>query len=141
MIPVADCGSSLSEARSKGCKFSPMVTSWTPPARLSSVLDDEWNESGWKYFLDRNGTREASHDSVTRGDIETYWIDMNTHVAHCVYSFRQIYHAYPKGRGIGAVPAHIMEEDHFYHCLTFMSPGNFTGNAIVSLVKQSFTHC
>jgi hypothetical protein len=138
---VADCGSSLPEARLKGCKFSPMVTSWTPTACLSSALDSEWNASGRKYFLDQNGTKEASHDAVTRGDVETYWIDMNTHVAHCVYAFRQIYHAYQQGKGLGAVPAHVMEEEHFYHCLTFMSTGNFSGDALVSVVHQSYTHC
>jgi len=97
---VADCGTSPFEAQLKGCKFSPMVTSWTPTSCLNSNLDSEWNASGRKYLLDQRSTQETNHDAVTRGDVETYWIDMNTHVAHCVYAFRQIYHAYQQARAL-----------------------------------------
>jgi hypothetical protein len=93
--------------------------------------------------FDQNGTRRASYDAVTQGEIETYWIDMNIHVAHCAYSFCQIYHAYQQGKGLGAVFAHVMEEDHFYHCLTFMSSGSFTRDAqsTVSLHRSQYVPC
>jgi hypothetical protein len=61
-------GTTVAEAKARGCIFTPLAIAWLPPQCLDMELADEFDsigpEGGWPYFADLNGTIPLSREQV-----------------------------------------------------------------------------
>lgn len=120
---VCDCGNSIADALSLGCKFVPMAAAWLPPACRDEKLSAEFDNarpgpnSSWSYHADKPDKRELSLSQVAgladvRG--EHYYTTMEWHIVHCVYYWKKLHRA--RRTGVVIEPRYDSEK-HIDHCL------------------------
>jgi hypothetical protein len=72
--PRVDCGTTLEEAREKGCAFDQLMKTWLPSECPRFGLEEHvaagfaaGNDTGsqWRYYLDRQKTQEISIDELS----------------------------------------------------------------------------
>jgi hypothetical protein len=127
-----ECGKSISEAISKGCKFDHLAAAWLPPHCRDDELSAEFNKAGpgpdgqWEYWSDKNGSIPVPPDEVgfiatTENDI--VWTTTDWHVEHCVYYWIKQFRS--KKNGV-VLEKKYDSEDHIRHCgktfLRYMVP-------------------
>ena len=98
---VCKCGSSISEAKSKDCKFDSLATSWLPPPCRDDELTAEFERSGpleggaWPYYKDLRKTHLLSLEDLANmadngsGD-RTYYTTTEWSIARCLFYWRKI---------------------------------------------------
>ncbi len=98
---VCNCGSSISEAKSKNCKFDSLATSWLPPACRDDELTADFERSGplvggsWPYYKDLRKTHLLSvEDLANMADNEsgnrTYYMTTEWFIARCLFYWRKM---------------------------------------------------
>ena len=98
---VCNCGSSISEAKSKNCKFDSLTTSWLPPACRDDELTAEFERCGpleggsWPYYKDLRKTHLFSVEDLANmadsasGD-RTYYTTTEWFIARCLFYWRKM---------------------------------------------------
>ncbi|KAK8122640.1 hypothetical protein PG984_011310 [Apiospora sp. TS-2023a] len=120
--PFTNCGTSIAEARARGCQVSVKDGRWLPPLCYDDALDAQWVAMGWQYFRDENGTTGTySAAELKTGDIYEYFIDMEAHLTHCAFGLKTMHNAYLTGQRPETLPSYIVEDEHVDHCLKFLS--------------------
>ncbi|KAK6833374.1 hypothetical protein PG990_001824 [Apiospora arundinis] len=134
--PATNCGTSIAQARSLGCKVSLKDGRWLPPLCYDDALDAQWIGMGWKYFKDQNGTDAYSPDELKTGNIYEYFIDMEAHLTHCAFGIKTMHNAYLTGQSPETLPSYIVEDEHVDHCMKFLSAFRkpIDGNSRVTMV-------
>ncbi|OQE07938.1 hypothetical protein PENVUL_c011G08899 [Penicillium vulpinum] len=92
-----ECGSSTTEAISKGCKYDTMSAAWLPVACRDDELSAEFDRMGpgpngqWYYWADENRTRELSIEELSLLPDQglPFFTNWDWHVAHCTYRWRK----------------------------------------------------
>ena len=98
---ICNCGSSISEAKSKDCKFDSLATAWLPPACRDDELTTEFERSGplaegsWPYYRDLRKTHLLSvEDLANMADNDsggrTYYMTTEWFVARCLFYWRKM---------------------------------------------------
>ena len=98
---TCNCGSSISEAKSKNCKFDSLATAWLPTACRDDELTAEFERSGpleggaWPYYKDLGKTHLLSlEDLASMADNEsgdrTYYMTTEWFVARCLFYWRKM---------------------------------------------------
>lgn len=87
-ISVTHCGTTPSEARSRGCRFESNNLAWIPPECYDEQLSLEWDAQDWFYALNSSKTR-ISKSQVLQGDLEHVWVTWSQHIAHCALLVRK----------------------------------------------------
>jgi hypothetical protein len=83
--PWIDCGSSPSEARSRGCFFDVMSFTWSLPDCFDGELTEQFlNHTQWRWYSE-DGT-ETQRDSVLAGEYEYLFVSGEYHAIHCTVS-------------------------------------------------------
>lgn len=117
-----DCGESISEAISKGCKFDHLAGAWLPAHCRDDELSAEFNKAGpgpdgqWQYWLDKNGSLPVHPDEiglVATTESDVVWTTTDWHVAHCAYYWRKQFRS--KKNGV-VLEEKYDNEDHIRHC-------------------------
>ncbi|PSK56767.1 Cytoskeletal protein syp1 [Elsinoe australis] len=95
--PDCSCGgTTIAEAKRRGCTFSPLAISWLPPHCLDEELSDQFNHAGpgpdgaWPYWADRNMTVPLTIEEV--GNLAPsghFYTTQGWHVTHCMYQWRK----------------------------------------------------
>ena len=90
-------GTTVAEAVSRGCKFTPLAIAWLPPQCLDEELADDFDKAGpggkWEYWADLNATTPITREEVgmladTGG---VFYTTQEWHVMHCMYTWRKHY--------------------------------------------------
>ena len=108
---ICNCGSSIADAKSKGCKFDSLATSWLPPACRDDELTAEFERSGpleggaWPYYKDLRKMHLLSvEDLANMADNEsgdrTYYMTTEWYIARCLYYWRKMERAEKLGTTI-----------------------------------------
>ncbi|KAA8651034.1 uncharacterized protein ATNIH1004_003727 [Aspergillus tanneri] len=92
-----ECGSSTTEAVSKGCKYDTMSAAWLPAACRDDELSAEFDRMGpgpngkWYYWADENRTQELTMKelSLLPDSNLPFFTTWDWHVAHCTYRWRK----------------------------------------------------
>jgi hypothetical protein len=123
--PVScNCGGSVAEAISMGCKFDTLSTAWLPAHCRDDELTKKFNAEGpggtWTYYADQNGNRTLTVDEVSRmADLQDvnpgYWATTEWHVMHCQYYWLKERNAW-KSYGKLTVEGAFANEYHVKHC-------------------------
>lgn len=115
------CGSSVSEALSRNCKFDPIATSWLPPHCRDDELIEEFNRSGdgpdgsWTYYTDFNKTATMTEDEVGQlVDVQGHFFTTHAwHVRHCAFNWRKQWRQKQTG---ATLEARFNTYGHIVHC-------------------------
>lgn len=85
-------GTTVAEAKRRGCIFTPMAIAWLPPHCIDMELSDEFDAAApggkWEYWYDLNATIPMTREQM--GELaDTFGSVMYTtqewHVMHCMY--------------------------------------------------------
>ncbi|KAF5866550.1 hypothetical protein ETB97_011435 [Aspergillus alliaceus] len=120
-----NCGNSIKEALTKGCKYDPMATSWLPPICRDDELIEEFNHAGpgpdgaWAYYKDQNGTQTMTLEEVGQlaektGDEAAFWTTHEWHLAHCLFYWKKESRARKSGKVV--IEKSFEGEYHVKHC-------------------------
>ena len=122
LYPSCSCGgSTVAEAKARGCIFTPIAIAWLPPHCVDMELSDEFDKLGpgpngeWDYWSDKNMTRRLTREEV--GELADYdgvfWTTQEWHVTHCVYTWKKHYRSQWTGVTIERRSNGL---DHIDHC-------------------------
>ena len=138
---VCNCGATVSEAKSKDCKFDSLATAWLPPACRDDGLTAEFERSGplqngsWPYYKDLRKEHLLSVDDLaamagaeddsektTRGRHadRTYYVTAEWFTARCLFYWRKMERAKTLGTTIErsyldtSIDGH--EISNWHHC-------------------------
>lgn len=125
-----DCGSSVAEAISLGCKFDGLAMAWLPEHCRDDELTAEFETQGdgpngtWVYYADTKHTVVVDRETVAAmGDDLTMRVHMNErwHAVHCVYYWMKLYRTRFTGK---IVEPRSDTEGHIKHCgMVMADPG------------------
>ncbi|RDW81843.1 hypothetical protein BP6252_02955 [Coleophoma cylindrospora] len=115
------CGSSPTEARLQGCKWSAATFAWYPSECYDSELENEFlqaeNIQHWYATDSLAGGEEYSPAAVLRGDILIAYMPMAYHKLHCVLAGKKLYRAL---MGEALFDNYVLTKGHLEHCGHFM---------------------
>jgi hypothetical protein len=114
-------GTTVAEAKARGCVFTPLALGWLPPQCLDLELSDEFDKQGplpggeWPYWADRNGTTPLTREEMGYlGEVDgVFYTTQEWHIKHCMYTWRKHYRS--KFTGI-TVEQRSNGLDHIRHC-------------------------
>ncbi|KAH6680458.1 hypothetical protein B0J14DRAFT_695843 [Halenospora varia] len=128
--PGCDCGDSVAEAISLGCKFDSLSMAWLPEHCRDDDLTAEFDTAGngpngtWIYWADTDHTIEMNVETVAAmGDDPSARAHMGTtwHRVHCVFYWRKLFRTKFNGK---IIEPRSDTEDHIKHCgMVFQEPG------------------
>ncbi|KIM98238.1 hypothetical protein OIDMADRAFT_128271 [Oidiodendron maius Zn] len=114
-------GTTVAEALSRGCVFTPLALGWLPPQCLDLELSDDFDKQGplaggeWPYWADLNGTTRLTREEMGLlaevGGV--FYTTQEWHVMHCMYTWRKHYRSQFTGVNIERRSNGI---DHIHHC-------------------------
>ncbi|RAK97888.1 uncharacterized protein BO80DRAFT_326788, partial [Aspergillus ibericus CBS 121593] len=117
-----DCGDSVSEAKSLGCKYDTIAAAWLPPYCIDADLTAEFDLAGdgpggrWHYWIDSNHTAEYSLEEVgmlADRPGSFFWTTPRWHFMHCLFYWRKQQRA--KFTGV-VIERRYDTERHVKHC-------------------------
>ena len=116
-----DCGSSIAEAKSRGCVWDALAGAWLPARCRDEELTSQFemrgaNGGGWTYYADESRTTQLSPTEVSLlvdGPNTTYWVTADWHVEHCLFYWKK---KYRRGRTKKLLEARFDNLNHVEHC-------------------------
>jgi hypothetical protein len=94
-------GTTVAEAKRRGCIFTPLAISWLPPHCIDMELANDFDSANraspdgqWKYYADPNTTVEMTREEVSMlADVEgaVFYTTQDWHITHCVYTWMKHY--------------------------------------------------
>ncbi|KAH8811323.1 hypothetical protein F5884DRAFT_854680 [Xylogone sp. PMI_703] len=122
ILQGCDCGDSVAEAISRGCKFDSLAMAWLPEHCRDDDLTAEFNTAGngpngtWVYYADARHTIEVDPNEVAAmGDNSSARVHMNEHwhTIHCIFYWRKQFRTKLTGK---IVEPRSDTEHHIKHC-------------------------
>ena len=138
--PKYFCGNSTTEAKSLGCRFSPLTMSWLPDVCHDDELAAEFQAiQPWQYFNDQNGTREISLEDAAEsaGTGMELWISLQWHVTHCSYVWKKMHRAWERGSRLEKTASQYR---HTVHCGRVMM-NRMDRDRLLTIVTPIFEQC
>ncbi|KAK0124175.1 hypothetical protein ONS95_009157 [Cadophora gregata] len=139
---ILECGTSASEARSKGCVFDVMNYAWIPTPCFNKTLSDEYWEGlvshGIEFWSDASRSELLSHEDILAARHEYSYTSWLLHLKHCQYLIHRQLQCLTYGTPVDNVSRNI---SHAEHCLEEVrSPGDiktmlFTGTAYLKCAQ------
>ncbi|KAK3180012.1 hypothetical protein K4F52_008590 [Lecanicillium sp. MT-2017a] len=122
-----DCGKTADEARSKGCRFDLMLSSWVHEDCFDEKLMERYLLVGnYTWYRDYDLLEPIPDEEIRRGDHHISYSSAQQHNAHCGYMWEVQMKAWMKGRPI---PRALFSYPHTFHCagwLVTRPPSNNT---------------
>lgn len=122
---ICDCGATINEAVSLGCRFVPMAAAWLPPPCIDQELSDEFDAAGpgengsWSYWSDAAQVQEITlMDVALLADSGAlFYTTWEWHVKHCTFYWRLDY----RRRWLNTIlEPRYDHESHVTHCQMIM---------------------
>lgn len=120
--PSCDCGASVAEAVSLGCKYDSLAAAWLPEHCRDEELTAKFEKAGdgsngeWTYWRDVNRTQILPLEELrTLGDDPsfTFYTTAAWHHVHCLFYWRKQFRA--RYTGVTVEPR-FDDERHIIHC-------------------------
>jgi hypothetical protein len=115
-------GTTVAEAKARGCRFTPLAIAWLPPHCIDMELANEFDKTGpgpngeWQYFADPNGTIPMTREEVSLLADDKHAVFYTTqewHIRHCVYTWMKHYRS--KSTGV-TIENRSNGIEHIKHC-------------------------
>ncbi|MCJ1400776.1 hypothetical protein MMC11_003984 [Xylographa trunciseda] len=123
---LCNCGSSIAEAKSRGCRFDALSTAWLPPECIDEKLSAEFDKAGtgpngtWLYYTDHNKTGVYTLEEIAMladkptMEERSYWMTTHWHTAHCLYYWKKS--ARQRETGV-SIEQNFDNNVHVNHCV------------------------
>ena len=109
-----DCGSSVAEAKARGCHFDMMSWLWVPAECFDAELVEEFIAlRDWDWYTDHTGKERVPLDIVKTGAYDRLWAPQEYHMWHCTYMWKKMHRAILRGR---PMDSDIANYNHTVHC-------------------------
>ena len=124
-----DCGSNVTEARAKGCKFDVMLHSWVNEECFDQELMDEYlDKVPYHWYRDWKAKDEITVDEMRLGEHEHAAVKLEEHGTHCAYVLEKNLRAIMSGK---TMARSIYSIKHAVHCIGLIVdpqtiPGDYT---------------
>lgn len=114
LAALDNCGTTPSEARSRGCPFDILSFAWQTPDCYDHDNTEAFrtHNGTWSYFADIQGTRSRPEEEAMAGGLQTF-VTAEYHFTHCTYMWRQLHRAYTIR---GYIDDHLDNWNHTLHC-------------------------
>ena len=114
-------GTTVTEAISRGCIFTPLAIAWLPPHCLDMELANEFDKAGpgpegsWEYWADPDRKRALNRTEVgLLADYDgVFYTTQDWHITHCTFTWRKHYRQ--RWTGI-TIERRSNGLDHIGHC-------------------------
>ena len=138
-----NCGTSVAEAMSMGCKYDLLASAWLPghcrDDELSAQFDAASSKGSWDYYSDRNGSRSLNLTEVgllADHPEERYWTTREWHIVHCVFYWHKLH----RSRNTGVqIEGRYDASGHIKHCGMVFLAGRTDLQDIFTLQGASLT--
>ena len=133
-VMICDCGNSIKEAISRGCKYDELATAWLPAHCRDEELTAEFEKAGdnpaggWIHWRYPNSTGVLSREEVESyaddWDHARFYSTGRWHVVHCLFYWRKQFRAGFTGV---IVEPRFNSMEHIHHCeRTLMREDHYT---------------
>lgn len=135
---IADCGTTVEEAKAKGCVWDLMSFGWTHPLCYNKAESERWlAEFGpWKWYHDFNATQPVADEDLPYTQL--VYAEQGYHIQHCLYVFKLLHLA---GMGGHLVTDEAIPLAHTGHCTKLMSDPPTDFKHINTKVDLLFARC
>ncbi len=131
-----DCGKTADEARSKGCRFDLMLSSWVHEDCFDEKLMERYLFVGnYTWYRDYELLDAIPDEEIRRGDHHISYSSPQQHNAHCGYMWEVQMKAWMRGRPI---PRALFSYPHTFHCAGWLVTRPPTNN---TLLITDFDRC
>lgn len=131
-----DCGKTADEARSKGCRFDLMLSSWVHEDCFDEKLMERYLLVGnYTWYRDYELLDAIPDEEIRRGDHHISFSSPQQHNAHCGYMWEVQIKAWMRGRPI---PRALFSYPHTFHCAGWLVTRPPTNN---TLLITDFDRC
>ena len=110
------CGHTIESAKAAGCRWSPMIWAWFPPACYDWELEEKFlAEQDWEWFATRDLAPESRlpREAILRGDEPEVFVTARYHKMHCAYAFRKLFRSV---LGVTLGDNYLLTSGHMHHC-------------------------
>lgn len=125
---TTDCGTSVAEAKAKGCWWDELTKAWLPAECPEYGLPEykmqgmehnpHENATSWPYYADQSGTVNVNFKVLAadedRDPRTTLWTTKRQHLNHCVWALKRVIWSYENGQGQYPM---ISRMYHVNHCI------------------------
>ncbi|KAH8651939.1 hypothetical protein BGZ60DRAFT_461675 [Tricladium varicosporioides] len=133
--PSCYCGNSAEQARSLGCEYVPVASSWLPPHCRDEFLEKEFDRIGpnpdhsWTYYADYARTTVLDPKLIPEfaGSSTRFYNEWEWHVMHCMFYWRKLHRAQFSGI---TVDPRFNTDGHISHCTRLILSRNFTSTTV-----------
>lgn len=107
------CGKTPEEARSLGCVFDVMLSSWIhSECHNQTFMDMHIAKVQFPWFRDRNMTEPVFEEEVRRGEYDTLFLYQDFHYEHCMYMWKVQIIAWKNGLPIDSGSWNMRHSEH-----------------------------
>lgn len=114
---LEDCGSSVAEAKAKGCIFDPLTVYWMP-STCSQAYTSEFLEYGrqtnslsWRYWGAPNDTDPLQDLATLEAEAE-YYTTNSEHLAHCTFMLLRLAESAKSGKRVDTMTSDLKHSKH-----------------------------
>jgi hypothetical protein len=112
------CGHTAAEARSKGCRFDLMMSTWIHADCLDEDLMEEYlGEGNYTWYRDPSFERPMPDEEARLGNHVQIFTRLDFHYSHCAYIWETQLRAYRMGK---ALPLEAYNYPHTLHCVSLL---------------------
>jgi hypothetical protein len=138
---ILHCGETPAEARSRGCKYDPMMQMWMPLECYDEHHSEMFLKKGaWKWYEDIYATREIPDEVMRLGEHEVSFVKDSYHRQHCLYTWELMVRAL---RAQKPLVEEMLSEEHVEHChmMIFAPPWNTTKYPMGTEAHSGYARC
>lgn len=137
-----NCGTSPSEARSRGCRFEMHNFAWVPSECYDHELGDEWDSNlNWGFSRSANDSTDTDEHFVAEaraGNVSAAWVPWRQHMAHCALILKKYLRSVSHDRPMDNFTANW---NHAKHCTDMMLKRDIDPMMYNSLLHVKYPAC
>lgn len=116
-IDYLTCGTSLQEAKDRGCVYDILDNHWIPGQCADEFSIKEYQMDGsWFPYADENRTMPLTREEL--GDRKMYYTSKRDHIVHCAALWRRQFRALSEGWKY--VDSVLTDPEHTMHCSKYL---------------------
>ena len=144
--PYTNCGSSPSEAQSRGCRFDILSFAWQTPECYDAELMEQFIAyDNWTFYTETDAnttdtemTRETVDLATALEGHRTLYVDWKYHVTHCTFIWRQMHRAYMIR---GYIDNHVDDYRHTLHCQKTLLEKETPWDSVTVVASPKYPEC
>jgi hypothetical protein len=132
------CGSTVFEAREKGCKYDILLNNWIPtPCYEDDFILEYTDDESWGAYADANMTNKLT--ALEMSESEYYYTSVRDHINHCAILWKKQFWVLFEERQ--AVDTIVANPGHTDHCAQYLMDVEESKVSEATRVERGFAGC